>query len=43
MQTLARVNRTFREKQDVLKQVNEEIGRTIDSFEKRLTAVKRPA
>ena len=33
----------FREKQDVLKQVNEEIGRTIDSFEKRLTAVKRPA
>src|SRR4051794_18624782 len=33
----------FREKQDVLKQVNEEIGKTIDSFEKRLTAVKRPA
>jgi len=33
----------FREKQDVLKQVNEEIARTIESFEKRLTAVKRPA
>lgn len=33
----------FREKQDVLKQVNEEIARTIESFEKRLTPVKRPA
>lgn len=33
----------FREKQDVLKQVNDEISRTIDSFQKRLTAVKLPA
>ncbi|HVE86266.1 MAG TPA: adenosine deaminase [Myxococcales bacterium] len=33
----------FREKQDVLKQVNEEIQQTIDTFQKRLTAVKRPA
>jgi adenosine deaminase len=29
----------FREKQDVLKQVNEEISRTIDSFQKRLSPV----
>src|SRR5688572_19712932 len=33
----------FREKQDVLQQVNEEISRTIDTFQKRLTAVKMPA
>ena len=33
----------FREKADLLKEVNQEISRTIQAFEKRLTAVKRPA
>ncbi len=34
---------SFREKQDVLKQVNAEIARTLDQFARKLSAVKRPA
>jgi adenosine deaminase len=33
----------FREKQDMLRAVNQEIATTLASFEKRLTAVKQPA
>ncbi len=34
---------SFREKQDVLKQVNAEIARTLEQFARPLAAVKRPA
>jgi adenosine deaminase len=33
----------FREKQDVLKQVNAEIERTVQQFQRRLSSVKQPA
>ncbi|HEX8699416.1 MAG TPA: adenosine deaminase [Myxococcaceae bacterium] len=33
----------FREKQDMLRAVNQEIATTLSSFEKRLSAVKKPA
>ncbi len=33
----------FREKQDMLRAVNQEIATTLNAFEKRPTAVKKPA
>ena len=33
----------FREKQDMLKAINSEIEQTLQNFQRKLTAVKRPA
>jgi adenosine deaminase len=33
----------FREKQDMLAQINQEIEQTLDQFRRRLSAVKQPA